>query len=75
MNHHGALAGMVVGAVVVLVWISTGLNNTTGLYEMVPGFILSGLTAIIVSLLTNKPSKASKKLFSKMEDHLEEETK
>ncbi|MGR8015528.1 sodium/proline symporter PutP [Bacillus sp. RM3] len=75
MNHHGTLAGMIVGAVVVLVWISTGLNNTTGLYEMVPGFILSGLTAIIVSLLTNKPSKASKKLFSKMEDHLEEETK
>lgn len=75
MNHHGALAGMVVGAVVVLTWISTGLNNTTGLYEMVPGFILSGLTAIIVSLLTNKPSKASKKLFTKMENHLEEETK
>lgn len=75
MNHHGALVGMIVGAVVVLTWITTGLNHATGIYEMIPGFTLSGLGAIIVSLLTSKPSKASKQLFNKMENHLEEETK
>ncbi|MEH7230442.1 sodium/proline symporter PutP [Bacillus safensis] len=75
MNHHGALVGMIVGAVVVLTWITTGLNHATGIYEMIPGFTLSGLAAIIVSLMTSKPSNASKQLFHKMENHLEEERK
>src|SRR5690606_26288404 len=42
MTRNGALAGMIVGAVVVLVWKQF---EWLGLYEIVPGFIL-GMIAI-----------------------------
>lgn len=41
MNQWGALAGMITGAVTVLIWILTGLQEKTGIYEMIPGFFLS----------------------------------
>src|SRR5690606_950462 len=37
MNGYGAVAGLVVGAVTVALWIAWGLSGT--LYEIVPGFI------------------------------------
>lgn len=48
MTRNGALMGMVVGAVTVLVWKQYGWWN---LYEIVPGFVLSSLTIVLVSLL------------------------
>ncbi|MFE8701323.1 sodium/proline symporter PutP [Cytobacillus sp. FJAT-54145] len=55
MNRNGALVGLITGAVVVVVWekLSGGLFD---LYEIVPGFILSTLAIIIVSLITSPPS-------------------
>lgn len=50
LTASGALAGMVVGAVVVFTWPLLG----TGLYEIVPGFALNLLVAVAVSLATAK---------------------
>jgi sodium/proline symporter len=55
LTRWGALAGMVVGAVVAFVWGRSPLADV--LYEIVPGFVLGGLTAIVVSLLTAAPSE------------------
>ncbi len=53
LTRWGALAGMVVGAVVAFTWGQSALGDV--LYEIVPGFVLGGLVAIIVSLLTPAP--------------------
>ena len=60
MTRNGALAGMVLGAATVLFWIYApvlegGAALTTIIYEMVPGFLLCGAAAIIVSLLDKAP--------------------
>jgi len=60
MTRDGALAGMITGAVTVLVWIYAplqidGMALTSYLYEIVPGFILAFIATIVVSLLTAKP--------------------
>lgn len=54
-NKYGALAGIVVGGVVDLVWaqLSGGIFD---LYEIVPGFIFGLVAIIVVSLLTPAPS-------------------
>lgn len=56
MTRNGALAGMVVGGAVVLIWqqLSGGIFE---LYEIVPGIIFSTLAVIIVSIIDKKPSK------------------
>ena len=52
----GALAGMVVGAVVSYVWGTVpAIKETINLYEIVPGVIAHFVVAIVVSLVTNRP--------------------
>jgi sodium/proline symporter len=55
MTRNGALAGMVTGALVVLVWKQFGWF---GIYEMVPGFALATL-AIVGASLAGRPPAAS----------------
>jgi sodium/proline symporter len=52
MNYQGALFGMIVGAVTVIVWTVTGLDAK--LYSMVPGFAFNLIVSIVVSLATYK---------------------
>ncbi len=52
----GAIAGIVVGAIVVIAWIALGLSDT--MYEIVPGFIASGFAIWLVSRTTPAPSPA-----------------
>lgn len=52
MTRNGALAGIVVGAVTVVLWKQTG----SALYEIVPGFIAATVAIIVVSLLDKAPS-------------------
>jgi sodium/proline symporter len=51
INRNGALAGMLVGAVTVILWKESG----SALYEIVPGFLASTLAIVAVSLLTREP--------------------
>ena len=60
MTLMGALAGIITGAVVVLVWvygpITVGGQALTSLmYEIVPAFICATLAIVIVSLLGSEP--------------------
>ncbi|CAG9621339.1 sodium/proline symporter PutP [Sutcliffiella rhizosphaerae] len=78
MNQWGALAGMLVGTLTVLIWIYGpftigGERLTDVLYEMIPGFFLSTLAIIIVSLLTNTSDKKVQDGFSEMEEVLANE--
>lgn len=54
MTRNGALAGIVVGGITVLIWKQFAWF---GLYEIVPGFILSCLAIYIVSLVDVLPSQ------------------
>ena len=55
-NYAGALAGVIGGAIVDVVWLFSGLSATTGIYELIPGFIAGALFAVTATLLTKKPS-------------------
>ena len=59
----GAISGMAVGALTVIVWDYIPFVNgetfysATGLYSLVLGFALALIVNVVVSLLTKKPSK------------------
>ena len=63
MTRNGALAGMITGAVTVLVWHHYGWF---GLYEILPGFILSLLAIVTISLLDKKPTSSMEKTFDEV---------
>ncbi|MCW4153083.1 MULTISPECIES: sodium/proline symporter PutP [Halomonadaceae] len=55
-NGNGAIAGMVVGALTVMIWIALGWNASfmggPGIYEIIPGFIAAFLAILVVSSAT-----------------------
>lgn len=63
MTTKGALAGIIVGGSTVLIW--KNFFASTGLYEIIPGFILSLAAIVVVSLLDREPPK-------EMTDHYDE---
>ncbi len=74
MNRNGALAGMVTGAVTVLLWIYLpvtieGETLSSLMYEIVPGFILSSLAIYIVSRYTGEVTQATHDKFTEMLSH------
>lgn len=60
-NFSGAVAGIVVGAVVDICWLV--FLSDIGIYEIIPGFIASMIAAVVVTLLTKKPSKDIENLY------------
>lgn len=64
MTRNGALAGMLVGALTVIIWRNGGWF---GLYEMVPGFGFAILAIWLVSLLDKAPSVSVTQGFRRME--------
>ncbi|TCP31589.1 SSS family solute:Na+ symporter [Scopulibacillus darangshiensis] len=69
MTKWGALAGMVVGGLTVIIWLQIpGLADK--IYEMIPGFFLSLLAVYVVSLLSKEPSASVKEQFHAMEKEL-----
>jgi solute:Na+ symporter, SSS family len=72
MTKWGALAGIITGAVTVLTWVNIpGLKEI--MYEMIPGFFLSLIAVIIVSLLTKEPSEKVQDTFEEMEEVMQED--
>ena len=55
-TRNGAIAGMVVGGMTVLLWIYLD-HSYKEMYAMIPGFTLSLLTIVIVSKFTKAPSQ------------------
>ncbi len=72
MNLKGCLAGMITGAVVVIVQENL---NLFGLYSLVPGFIFSALAIVIVSLLTHDAKDGLGELFDSLENKFWQEVK
>jgi SSS family solute:Na+ symporter/sodium/proline symporter len=71
MNKYGALAGILSGAVTVLLWIylpvtATGESLSSVIYEIIPGFIVSTLMIVVVSKLTQEPSQQQYALFKQV---------
>ena len=58
-NRNGALAGMLVGGIMVFVWkyLIKPLGGIWGIYELLPAFLCACIAIVVVSLLTAPPSK------------------
>jgi sodium/proline symporter len=65
MTRNGALAGMLAGGVMVIIWRQGGW---LGLYEMVPGFAAACAAIVSVSLLGAPPAPAMTSLFARMRE-------
>lgn len=75
MNRNGALAGMIVGALTVIVWVYGGFEingqpANDAIYSIMPGFLLSAITTVVVSLMTAPPKDFIVERFEKMEQGL-----
>lgn len=72
MNRNGALAGMIVGALTVIVWVYGGFEiggkpANDVIYSILPGFALSSIATIVVSLMTAPPKDFIVARFDEME--------
>ncbi len=64
-NYKGAVAGVITGFVVDLGWLLTGLTASTGVFEIVPGFIASFIVAFLVAKFTEAPNEKAVEIFDK----------
>ena len=64
LTYKGAIAGILGGATTVVLWLIF-LSASTGVYELLPGFIVGTLFAIVVSLLDKKPSAEIEDIFNR----------
>ncbi|WP_180170856.1 sodium/proline symporter PutP [Acinetobacter sp. YH12027] len=71
MTLNGAIIGMIVGAVTVIVW--KNYLGHLGLYEIIPGFIFSAISIVVVSLLSKAPEADVVERFEKAEAQYQKE--
>ncbi len=72
-NRAGAIAGMISGAAMVFIW-KLGISNLGGafaIYELLPAFIFSSICIVVVSLLTEEPSKEIQEDFDSIKNAVE----
>ena len=63
-TYKGAIAGVVAGAVVDVLWL-VFLTASTGIYEILPGFVAGLIACVAVSLIDKAPSKEVVEIFEK----------
>ena len=63
-TFSGAVAGIVAGAAVDILWLA--LFKSFGLYEIIPGFACGLIVSIVVSLISKAPSKEVTEVFDKV---------
>ncbi len=74
-TYKGAVAGILVGAIVDMLWLwlpvadGATLTALTGIYEIIPGFILGGIAAIVVTLIDKAPSAEVVAIYEKATDN------
>ena len=74
-TYKGAVAGIITGALVDMLWlwlpVSNGLALTklTGVYEIIPGFVIGAIVSIIVTLVDKAPSKEVEDIFKRATDN------
>lgn len=62
-TYKGAVAGVTVGAVTDVLWLM--FMSHTGIYEIIPGFALGMVAAIIVTLIDKEPAEDVKAIFDR----------
>jgi sodium/proline symporter len=72
MTRAGALAGMIAGALTVVLWhngqwYGQAEGALFGLYEMLPGFVFASLAIVLVSRITKPPSVRMQQVFLEMQ--------
>ena len=67
-NKQGALAGMIVGAVMVFVWkyLIAPMGGAFAIYELLPAFIIGLVVNVVVSLVTAEPDAKIVKTFDEV---------
>lgn len=74
LTNYGALSGMVTGAATAFIWGKVE-SLSSALYEIVPGFFVCLIVAVIVSLLTYRHNEEIEEEFNRSEVLLKEERK
>lgn len=71
MNRNGALAGILVGGITIVIWkqLEGGIFD---LYEIVPGIILATIAIVVASLTTAKPEQIVIDQYEQFEKNLVE---
>ena len=64
LTYKGAIAGVIGGAVVDVLWY-VFLSASTGIYELLPGFVAGLICAVVVTLLDKAPSREVTAIFDK----------
>jgi SSS family solute:Na+ symporter len=77
MTKLSAILGMLSGAITVLIWIYAPISIngqvlSQWIYEIVPGFLVSSFTIIIVSLLGKQDDKLVADTFDRVQDTLKQ---
>jgi len=70
-TYKGALAGVIVGALVDVLWF-VFLAGPTGIYELIPGFACSMIAAVVVTLLDKAPSEEITAIFDEATKEIED---
>ncbi len=63
-TYRGAIAGVVSGAVVDVLWYNF-LSSSTGIYELLPGFAAGMVMAVVATLLDKEPEKKVLDIFDR----------
>lgn len=63
-TYKGAVAGVLGGALTDVVWLMF-LSKSTGIYEILPGFIVGALCAVVTTLIDKKPAKEITDIYDK----------
>ena len=80
-TYKGALAGVVAGALTDIIWLVlfsgvSGVFNpvitSLGIYEIIPGFAVSMIAAIVTTLLDKEPEKEITDIFDAATSPIEE---
>ncbi len=66
-TYSGAVAGVVGGAVTDIVWYLF-LSKSTGIYELLPGFIVGALCCVVVSLISPAPGAEALAVYDRATD-------
>ncbi len=67
LTYTGAVTGIVVGAVVDIVWL-VWLTAPTGIYEILPAFIIGLIVTVAASLATKAPSQEVLDIYARATD-------
>ncbi|MBQ8808551.1 MAG: sodium/proline symporter PutP [Clostridia bacterium] len=74
-TYKGAVAGIITGALVDMLWLwlpvagGASLSAVTKVYEIIPGFIIGAIAAVVVTLIDKQPSDEVKAIFEKATDN------